>query len=101
MTVPKHSVYASTKAALNKLTETAALELATHGIRVVGIAPGYTLIERSTQYEQKIAGRVPLKRVARPEEIGRAILYLASDAAASVSGTTITIDGAASLMTDF
>ena len=92
------SVYAATKCAMNKLTQIAALELAEHGIRVVGIAPGYTMIRPTRpETEARIAQEIPIGRWARPDEVGELVVNLASHKMASLTGTTIVLDGGASL----
>ncbi len=92
------SVYGSVKAGLNKLAEHAAKEFAQYGIRVNVIAPGWTdtgaarMAPKETTY-----GRIPLKRWCMPEEIGKAVLYLSSGNAASVTGSCLVMDGGALL----
>ncbi|GGD78495.1 SDR family NAD(P)-dependent oxidoreductase [Paenibacillus nasutitermitis] len=96
------TVYAAAKAGVNKLTKNMALDLAEYGIRVVGIAPGYTLLEkqrdeRALQHMASISSRIPLGRFATPEEVGEAAVYLSSPAAAYITGTTLEMDGGALL----
>jgi NAD(P)-dependent dehydrogenase (short-subunit alcohol dehydrogenase family) len=96
------TVYAAAKAAVNKLTMNMALDLSGYGIRVVGIAPGYTLLERQNnerarQYIDAVSTRIPLGRFAMPEEVGEAAVYLASDKAGYMTGTTLYMDGGALL----
>jgi len=98
------TVYAAVKAAVNKLTKNMALDLAVHGIRVAGVAPGYTMIERlEEQMPQvkplidRITERIPLGRFATPQEIGEAVVYLASESAGYITGTTLEVDGGALL----
>ncbi|MFD0710666.1 SDR family NAD(P)-dependent oxidoreductase [Paenibacillus sp. GCM10027626] len=99
------TVYAAAKAAVNKLTKNMALELAVHGIRVAGIAPGYTRIERldAAPVQQvnraidSISARIPLGRFASPGEIGEAVVFLASEGAGYITGTTLEMDGGALL----
>ncbi len=93
-------VYASSKGAVMQFTKGLALELAPHGIRVNAIAPGYMLttlvrgyLEADEGRRQRILQRIPLGRVGRPEEIGGALVFLASDAASYITGATIAIDG--------
>jgi NAD(P)-dependent dehydrogenase (short-subunit alcohol dehydrogenase family) len=96
--LPNTSVYGATKAALDSLTRTWAVELAKNGIRVNAVAPGHTKTENVTgmigeeRFEQIGAG-VPLGRLARPQEIAEAILFLASPRASYITGTTLTVDG--------
>jgi NAD(P)-dependent dehydrogenase (short-subunit alcohol dehydrogenase family) len=93
-------VYASSKGAVAQFTKGLALELAPHGVRVNAIAPGYMLtplvkgyLEADAARYQRILERIALGRVGQPEEIGGALVFLASDAARYVTGATIAIDG--------
>lgn len=100
-TRPDLSLYGSMKAALVKLGRHAAVELARYHIRVNTIAPGWTATPRTLQGDtEKITAEIPLKRWAQPEEIGRIVLFYASDAAASITGNCITVDGGATLVND-
>ncbi|MCY1009749.1 glucose 1-dehydrogenase [Nannocystis pusilla] len=95
--MPGASVYAATKFAVEGLTRSAALELAPHKIRVNAVAPGPVatpMLDRFTGgHPEVMAQRVPLGRLAAPEEIARAVLWLASDDASFVTGTTLAVDG--------
>ncbi|MCC3376545.1 SDR family NAD(P)-dependent oxidoreductase [Cohnella sp. REN36] len=96
------TVYAAAKAGVNKLTMNMALDLAPEGIRVVGIAPGYTLIERASGEEarkavERVSSRIPMRRFATPDEVGEACVYLASPQAGYITGTTLYMDGGALL----
>jgi len=97
---PTKAVYAASKGAIALLTKGLALELAPHGIRVNAIAPGYMLtslvkggLEADPARKQRVLARIPLGRLGEPDEIGGALIFLASDAASYVTGATITIDG--------
>jgi len=98
---PIANVYGPVKAALNKFTQNAALELAPHGIRVVCIAPGYTRTREPKPehkpWVDKFCQRIPLGRFAEPWEIGRACVFLASEAAGYITGVTLEMDGGALL----
>lgn len=98
---PNATLYGPAKAALDKLTKNMALDLAKYGIRVVAIAPGYTQLEWFTekhrQYVAETSKRIPLQRFATPEEIGDAVVYLASEKAGYITGTTLFMDGGALL----
>jgi NAD(P)-dependent dehydrogenase (short-subunit alcohol dehydrogenase family) len=93
------SVYVASKHAVEGLTKSAALEGAPLGVRVNAVAPGPTdtgMLDRFTgTVERKAAllSGVPLGRIGRPEEIARAILFLASDKASFVTGQIVTADG--------
>ena len=93
-------VYASSKGAVMQFTKGLALELAPHGITVNAIAPGYMMTDLVRAYLEvdgdryrRILSRIPLGRVGQPEEIGGALVFLASDAARYITGATIHIDG--------
>jgi NAD(P)-dependent dehydrogenase (short-subunit alcohol dehydrogenase family) len=96
------AVYCATKAAQVMLTQGMAIELAPHGIRVNCVAPGDIKTETTADAVREIkesgaSGRflrfTPLGRRGSPEEIGRAVAFLASDDAAFITGTTLLVDG--------
>jgi len=94
------SVYVASKHAINGLTRSAALETARMGVRVNAVAPGGVLtpmLERFTAGNQDaqagFANSHPLGRLAQPEEIATAILFLASDDAKFMTGSVLTVDG--------
>ena len=95
-TAPMHGHYATSKAALEMLTRSAALELGPAGIRVNAVAPG--LIWRpgiEEGWPEGVAAwntAAPLGKLVGPNDIAAAVLFLASDAAASITGTTMTVD---------
>lgn len=101
--VPTMGVYAASKGAAHAFTRSAAVELAPLGIRVNDVAPGMTrtpLYESwlagagdSTQTERDVVSRIPLGRLAVPEDVAATVAYLVSDDARYVTGTTITVDG--------
>jgi pteridine reductase len=91
-----YAVYCAAKAALVSLTESLARELAPR-IRVNAIAPGHVLwaddnTMTAAQREAEIA-RIPLGRLAQPEEVGIAAAFLLSGAAAYITGATVPVDG--------
>jgi meso-butanediol dehydrogenase / (S,S)-butanediol dehydrogenase / diacetyl reductase len=102
-TYPNCSAYAATKGGELAYMRGLALDLAKDGIRVNCIIPGATdtrlvrsYIEDSTTPEEtrrKLLDSIPLKRLATPEEIGRGVLFLASDFAGYITGTSLTVDG--------
>ena len=90
--------YAASKAALNQLTKSMALELARFGIRVNGIAPGYFLTDISREFFASEAGvsmlkRIPQRRLGHFEDLDGPILLLASDASRYMTGSTLVVDG--------
>jgi NAD(P)-dependent dehydrogenase (short-subunit alcohol dehydrogenase family) len=93
------SVYAATKAGISQFVKTAALEWGRHGVRVNCVAPGRTLtainrhlLTDPSEREQALA-RIPLGRFGEPDDIARAIAFLASDAASYITGHTLVVDG--------
>jgi NAD(P)-dependent dehydrogenase (short-subunit alcohol dehydrogenase family) len=97
---PAIGVYNGTKAALIHLTRTLAAELSP-GVRVNGIAPGLVKTDMARALwepnEEAIARRLPLRRLGEPYDIAKAALFLASDMAAWITGTTLVVDGGALL----
>jgi 3-oxoacyl-[acyl-carrier protein] reductase len=101
VTVTSH--YAAAKAALLGFTRHLAQEVARDGIRVNAVAPGTVATERfqalrSPEETRRMAERVPLGRVAEPEEIADVVLFLASDAARYVTGATLDVNGGLVMM---
>ena len=102
-TWPGDSLYAVSKAAISRLTQAEALDLAPYGIRAVAVAPGYIDTgwqnrsdEAHAKYEQALR-RIPLKRFAEGAEIGKAVVFLASENAGYITGTTLFVEGGALL----
>lgn len=97
---PIASVYGSTKAALHKFTQHAALELAPHGIRVNVIAPGYIKVTDPavvSERENMMVSRIPAQRIGQPREIAKSVCFLASEDAQYITGSTLFADGGAVL----
>jgi dehydrogenase/reductase SDR family protein 4 len=96
-------VYCISKAAINMLTRSLALELGEYNIRVNALAPGVvqTHFSRALWSDQALMNQemqhMPLKRIAQPEEIARMALALVSDAAAYITGQVIVMDGGGSI----
>jgi NAD(P)-dependent dehydrogenase (short-subunit alcohol dehydrogenase family) len=91
---PKLGPYGATKAAVIQLTQTAALELARHRIRVNAICPGWTDTPLLDGLERsKLERQIPLGRLGQADEIAGLVVYLASDAATFITGSALRIDG--------
>lgn len=94
--------YAASKAGLNGFIRSAALELAADGITVNGVEPGMIATPAAANlggddHQQRLARRIPLGRLGRPHDIAYAMSFLASDAAAYITGQTLIVDGGALL----
>jgi NAD(P)-dependent dehydrogenase (short-subunit alcohol dehydrogenase family) len=91
--------YAASKHGVVGLTRTAALDYIGRGIRINAVCPGATRTRiladwfQDPKVEQFILSRHPIGRIAEPEEIGRAVLFLASDDASFVVGQALAVDG--------
>ncbi len=99
---PTHGPYAAAKAGVNNLTQTLAVELASHGIRVNAVSPGAIPTEVFLEYqglkEEDIPAMgkklgIPLGRLGTPEDIAPAVVYLASPASSWMTGQDIVISG--------
>lgn len=96
---PRTVAYCASKAGIDGLTRALAHDWGADGIRVVCVAPGYVRSEISRDVladERKldwVLRRIPLRRVAEPDEIGEFVAFLASDAAAFCTGETYYVDG--------
>jgi glucose 1-dehydrogenase len=101
---PESAQYAASKGGMELFTKTAALELADKGIRVNGIAPGAIATDMNKelledqQKKEKKEQQIPVHRIGKPEEIAKVALFLASDDASYVAGTTIYADGGLTLV---
>jgi len=101
--VPGNAMYAAAKAGLRAVARTLAAELVGRGIRVNMVSPGPTetpIINRSGVPAEAVPGlrevmtqAVPMKRMGRPEEIARPVLFLASDEASFITGIDLYVDG--------
>lgn len=91
--------YHASKGALINLTRALAIEWAPHNLRVNAVAPCFVetpLTEKllaDREMQEQIIARTPLGRLATPEDVAAAILFLASDAAAMVTGHVLAVDG--------
>ena len=92
-------IYSITKGAVINMTQSFAKECAAWGVRVNAVLPGLTdtkfasALTKNDEMLKLFLPNIPLGRVAQPEEIAPAILFLVSDAASYVTGTTLTVDG--------
>lgn len=98
--LPGRAAYAAAKAGLEGFTRTLAVEGAEFGVRANVVAPGYTAtglvrqgIEDGSLNEEWMLERLPLRRLADPEEIASAVVYLASEEAAYLTGQVLIVDG--------
>ncbi|MDT0620740.1 SDR family NAD(P)-dependent oxidoreductase [Croceitalea vernalis] len=99
---PTKPAYGSSKAALNAMSQSLAKKLAPYKIYVGVVAPGFTETEMAAvtltpAERENLLRESPFKRMAQPEEVAHAILFLASDKAAYSSGTIIDVNGASYL----
>ncbi len=99
---PTHLAYGAAKAGLHALGQSLAVALAPHGITVASVAPGYvqtdmTAEELATPDGDAIKAQSPFNRVATPEEVAAAVVYLASPEAAWSSGAVLDLNGASYL----
>ena len=93
--------YAASKAAIMRITSSMAEEFAPHNIFINAVAPGFTETEMtketlSSKIQSQI-NRIPLKRMAKPNEIAEVILFLASDKSSYITGQTLLVDGGYSI----
>ncbi len=97
--MPGNTAYCLSKGGMRMLTRTAGVELAPHGITVVGVGPGAvdTPINKLTEDDpakmKRLNDAIPLGRMAKPEEIASVVTFLAGHGASYVTGTTIFADG--------
>jgi glucose 1-dehydrogenase len=100
--IPLSMAYNMSKAAIVQLARTAAIELVNHQIRVNLVSPGWTDTpgERKFFSDETIAraaAKLPWKRLARPDEIGRAVVFLCDPASDYITGSTLAVDGGITL----
>lgn len=98
--IPARNAYAAAKAGISAMTRSMAVEWGAFGVRVNAVAPGYTYTDLVKKLEQEgkvdveaIQRRTPLGRMAQPQEIAHAIVFLASEQASFITGTTLSVDG--------
>lgn len=102
VTSPGHGHYSASKAGINGFIKSAALEFSGYGITVNGIEPGNILTDgmkmhRSEAFITSMEAAIPLGRLGTPRDIANAALFLASDDASYITGTTIIVDGGQTL----
>ena len=89
--------YAASKAGILGLTKSLAKELAARGVRVNAVAPGFVetamTADLSDEIKEKAVEAIPLGRMGAPEDIARAVAFLASDDASYITGQTLVVDG--------
>ncbi len=98
VTSPGHGHYSATKAGINGFIRSAALEFSGYGITVNGVEPGNILTEaiqehRGAEFIKGMEDSIPLGRLGTPRDVANAFLFLASDDANYITGTTIVVDG--------
>jgi glucose 1-dehydrogenase len=97
--MPGNTAYCLSKGGMRMLTRTAGVELAPHNITVVGVGPGAvdTPINKVTEEDpaamRRLDDAIPLGRMAKPEEIGSVVAFLAGDGSSYVTATTFFADG--------
>lgn len=87
--------YRATKAAVLHLTRCIAIDVAAHGVRVNCVAPAHIPTELNREFDQEKIVRLmqPLQRIGSPRDVANAVVYLASDRAAQVTGIVLPVDG--------
>ncbi len=97
--LPDHVAYSVSKGGLAQLTKAMAIALAPHGVRVNAVGPGtietplLAGVVKDEAFRKKVLSRTPLGRVGQPEEVAAIVVWLASDEASYVTGTTVYADG--------
>lgn len=95
---PNHPAYGASKAALHALGQSLAVSLAAYGIVVGSVAPGFVATERvADRITDEVLSQSPYGRVATPQEVASAVLYLASPEATWSSGAVLDVNGASYL----
>jgi 3-oxoacyl-[acyl-carrier protein] reductase len=98
---PGQANYAASKGAINSLTRALAVELASRNVTVNAVAPGFIETDMSEAVRNKagdlIKKLIPMRRVGRPEDVARVVVFLAGPDSAYLTGQVITVDGGLSL----
>lgn len=101
---PRNPAYGASKAGVEQLTKSLAIAWAADGIRVNAVAPGFIVTEQSARaredraFTAAVESRTPLARWGQPDDITGAVLFLASDASAFVTGMCLPVDGGYSVV---
>ncbi len=98
VTSPGHGHYSASKGGINGFIRSAALEFSGYGITVNGVEPGNIMTEaireqRGPEFIKSMEDAIPLGRLGSPRDVANAFLFLASDDAEYITGTTIVVDG--------
>ncbi len=99
MGVPRFAAYCTSKAAVVNLTRAAAVEWASRGVQVNAIAPGYVetsmnvALRESEELSTRVVKQIPARRMARAEELGPLVVYLATPMSDFMTGETLVFDG--------
>ena len=94
-----YAAYVAAKGALDALTRQHATEWAAHGIRVNAISPTFVRTAQAAslladhEFYERLVGRIPLRRIADPDDLVGALLFFCSDASSFVTGQILTLDG--------
>ena len=97
--IPLSAAYCASKGGLVQLIKTLGVEWAARGICVNAVCPGYILTPLSEsvlkigETYKKVTSRIPMKKIGKPEDIGNALLFLASEYSDYITGTTLNVDG--------
>jgi NAD(P)-dependent dehydrogenase (short-subunit alcohol dehydrogenase family) len=97
--LPRIAAYNASKGALAAVTQTMAVEWAERGVRVNAVAPAYIETEMTAEVQRRdklrrwVEQRTPMGRFGQPEEVAQPVVFLCSDAASYITGTTLYVDG--------
>ena len=101
---PRNPAYGASKAGIEQLTKSLAIAWAPDGIRVNAVAPGFIVTEQSARaredatFTAAIEARTPLRRWGQPQDVAGAVMFLASDQSAFMTGATVPVDGGYSVV---
>jgi NAD(P)-dependent dehydrogenase (short-subunit alcohol dehydrogenase family) len=93
------TVYCAAKHAVEGFTKALAIEVAPHGIRVNSVAPTFVETEftrpmfADQSFRESVLSKIPAGRLGRPEDIAPAVVFLCSDAASLITGSSVKVDG--------